>query len=41
LHFGLGKNAQIEKAVVRWPSGKTQAIENLAIGRVNKIKEAA
>src|SRR4029079_8140169 len=41
LHFGLGKNAQIEKAVVRWPSGKTQTVENPAIGQVNKVKEAA
>jgi enediyne biosynthesis protein E4 len=41
LHFGLGKNAQIEKAVVRWPSGKIQTIDNPAMGQVNKIKEAA
>jgi hypothetical protein len=41
LHFGLGKNAQIEKAVVRWPSGKTQAIENPPINQINKIKEPA
>jgi hypothetical protein len=41
LHFGLGKNAQIEKAVVRWPSGKTQAIENPVINQINKIKEPA
>ena len=41
LHFGLGKNAQIEKAVIRWPSGKIQTLDNPAMGRVNKIKEAA
>ena len=41
LHFGLGKNTQIEKAVIRWPSGKTQTVDNPAIGQVNKIKEAA
>ncbi len=23
LHFGLGKNPQIDKAVIRWPSGQT------------------
>src|SRR4029079_1054506 len=27
LHFGLGKAPRIERAVVRWPSGKTQTIE--------------
>jgi hypothetical protein len=40
LHFGLGKNPQIEKAVIRWPSGKEQTIENLVPGRFYNIKEA-
>ena len=39
LHFGLGKNPRVEKAEIRWPSGKTQVIENPAIGQVNKVKE--
>ncbi len=41
LHFGLGKNVQLEKVVVRWPNGKTQAIENPLINQINKIKEPA
>jgi enediyne biosynthesis protein E4 len=41
LHFGLGKNAQLEKAVIRWPSGKTQTVENLVISQINRIKEPA
>jgi hypothetical protein len=41
LHFGLGKNPQVEKAVIRWPSGKVQTIDNPAVGQVNKIKEPA
>jgi hypothetical protein len=40
LHFGLGKNPQIEKAVIRWPSGKVQTIERPLAGQVNRIKEA-
>jgi enediyne biosynthesis protein E4 len=40
LHFGLGTNPQIEKAVIRWPSGKVQTIENLAPGKLYNIKEA-
>ena len=40
LHFGLGKNPRLEKAVVRWPSGKVQTIENLVPGRLYNIKEA-
>jgi len=39
LHFGLGKNPRVEKAEIRWPSGKTQTIENPIIGQVNKVKE--
>jgi enediyne biosynthesis protein E4 len=41
LHFGLGRNARLEKAVIRWPSGKTQTIEKPVIGQLNKIKEPA
>jgi enediyne biosynthesis protein E4 len=41
LHFGLGKNPQIERAVIRWPSGKVQTIEKPVAGQINKIKEAA
>ena len=39
LHFGLGKNPRVEKAEIHWPSGKTQVIENPAIGQVNRVKE--
>jgi hypothetical protein len=41
LHFGLGKDPHIEKAVIRWPSGKIQAIENPALNQILKIKEPA
>jgi enediyne biosynthesis protein E4 len=40
LHFGLGRNPQIEKAVIRWPSGKVQTVENLAAGKLYNVKEA-
>jgi hypothetical protein len=39
LHFGLGTGATVEKVVVRWPSGKTQALPHLAPNRVHKIEE--
>jgi hypothetical protein len=39
LHFGLGENPRIEKAEIRWPSGKLQVIENPAAGQSHKIKE--
>ena len=41
LHFGLGRNPVIEKALIRWPSGKVQTIANPVVGQVNRIKEAA
>jgi enediyne biosynthesis protein E4 len=41
LHFGLGKNPQIEKAVIRWPSGKVQTLHSLVPGKLYKIEEPA
>ena len=40
LHFGVGKNPQVEKAEIRWPSGKVETIEKPAVGQVYKIKES-
>ena len=39
LHFGLGKNPQIEKAVIRWPSGKVQTLHDLVPGKLYEIEE--
>ena len=39
LHFGLGKNPRVEKAVIRWPSGKIQTIESPAVHQLLAIKE--
>jgi enediyne biosynthesis protein E4 len=39
LHFGLGKATQIDKAMIRWPSGKMQTIVNPALDEVHAIKE--
>ncbi len=41
LHFGLGKNPQIDKAVIRWPSGKVETIDKPAAGQLHKVKEPA
>ncbi|HEX6731005.1 MAG TPA: CRTAC1 family protein [Pyrinomonadaceae bacterium] len=41
LHFGLGKNPTVEKAVIRWTSGRVQTIENPKIGEIHKVKEPA
>ena len=39
LHFGLGKNAQIERAEIRWPSGKTQTIASPKARVVHTVVE--
>ncbi|HEU4712124.1 MAG TPA: CRTAC1 family protein [Pyrinomonadaceae bacterium] len=41
LHFGIGKNPQLEKAEIRWPSGKVETIEKPLAGQTYKIKESA
>jgi enediyne biosynthesis protein E4 len=41
LHFGLGQADRVEKAVIRWPSGRIQSIEEPAIRQLHKLKEPA
>jgi enediyne biosynthesis protein E4 len=41
LHFGLGKDPHIERAVIRWPSGKVQTIDAPATDQLHKVKEPA
>jgi hypothetical protein len=40
LHFGLGRGARVERAVIRWPSGRTQTLEAPEPNRVHRVKEA-
>jgi hypothetical protein len=40
LHFGLGKNPTVEKAIIRWPSGKSQELDNPVPGKLYKLKES-
>ena len=39
VHFGLGNNPKIDKAVIHWPSGAVQMLDNLAPGRLYTVKE--
>lgn len=39
LHFGLGKNPQIEKAVIHWPSGRVQTLDGLKPDQLYHVKE--
>ncbi|HEX4283633.1 MAG TPA: CRTAC1 family protein [Terracidiphilus sp.] len=39
LHYGLGKEPHIEKAVVHWPSGKVQTLDSLIPDKLYTIEE--
>jgi enediyne biosynthesis protein E4 len=39
LHFGLGRDPNIEKAVIRWPSGKLQQIDAPRPDQMYEVKE--
>jgi hypothetical protein len=39
LHFGLGKDARVDRAVIRWPSGQTQTITAPAVRKLHQIVE--
>jgi hypothetical protein len=41
LHFGLGEDARIEKAVIQWPSGKSQTILAPKVRVLHRIEEPA
>jgi enediyne biosynthesis protein E4 len=41
LHFGLGIDPRLDKAEIKWPSGKTQVIDHPSPGQVYKLKEPA
>ncbi|OWK38290.1 hypothetical protein FRUB_07410 [Fimbriiglobus ruber] len=40
LHFGLGTDARIEKAVIEWPSGRKQTLAAPAVGIIHRVEEA-
>ena len=39
IHFGLGDYAEIDKIEIRWPSQKTQILENVKVNQTITIKE--
>jgi hypothetical protein len=39
VHFGLGQASKIDKLTIRWPSGKEQVLENVAVDRVLTVEE--
>src|SRR5881398_2812652 len=41
LHFGLGRSAQVDSAVIHWPSGTVQTLGHPAADRVHAVTELA
>jgi hypothetical protein len=39
LHFGLGDRAKIDRAEIRWPSGRREPIDNPAINTLHRRTE--
>jgi len=39
VHFGLGAATKVERLTVKWPSGREQVLENLAVDRISTVEE--
>ena len=39
VHFGLGETAQVDSAVIHWPSGTVQTLQHPAADRMHVITE--
>lgn len=40
VHFGLGVDPQIETAIVKWPSGRTQTLTSLSLNTLHALRES-
>ena len=38
-HFGLGQHAQVDKLIIRWPSGTEQVLEHVKTDQILTVKE--
>ena len=39
IHFGVGKLDRVPRLEVRWPCGKTQTLQNIAVNQEHVITE--
>lgn len=39
MHFGLTKNAMVDRIEIKWPSGKLQVLENIKANQILTVKE--
>jgi hypothetical protein len=41
VHFGLGSVAKVEWVQIRWPSGRIEQFDGLAVDRIHELKEGS
>ena len=41
VHVGIGASSRVPKVVVKWPSGKTQSVDDIAAGQLVTVYEVA
>ncbi|HSB09155.1 MAG TPA: CRTAC1 family protein [Blastocatellia bacterium] len=41
LHFGLGSNKRADQIEIRWPSGETEILKDVAVNQIVAIKEGS
>jgi hypothetical protein len=41
VHFGVGKNQTIKVIEIRWPSGQTDTLNDVAVNRIINVKEGS
>ena len=39
LHYGLGARTEVDRVVIRWPSGQRQTIERPPVDTLHRIRE--
>ncbi len=39
VHFGMAKHEKADKVEIKWPSGKTQVLENIKCNQILEVKE--
>jgi hypothetical protein len=39
VHFGLGKSAKVDQVEIKWPSGQTQVLTNIAANQILTVQE--
>jgi hypothetical protein len=39
VHYGLGSQTEVDRVVIRWPSGQQQILEHPRVDELHRVKE--